>query len=157
MRIWCAFPEPHKLVMSLILALRRHSHGCSENFSFFKNPVMLCEYVFVLILVWDKQLLHSRWLWFALCTSRGVALPAADNLCLELWTLFRGYSCQSFPYSQPPTRGARGSEETGAPSAVPGWLLLSWFDRWRYPGKEDQTYPKEPNAPNQQEVVYFVG
>jgi hypothetical protein len=33
---------------------------CSENFGFLKNPVTLCEYVFVLIPEWSKRLLYSR-------------------------------------------------------------------------------------------------
>lgn len=38
-------------------------------------------FVFVLIQVWGMGLLSSSWLWFALCSNRGMVLPAAESFC----------------------------------------------------------------------------
>ena len=62
-------------------------------------------------------------------------MPTADRLCLEFWGR-EGINL----------RGALGWHKAveAAPSAT---------DEWRYPAG-DRTCPKEPNDPNQQEVVF---
>jgi hypothetical protein len=55
---------------------------CSENFGFSKDPVMLWECAFALTPGVRWEAAHSRWLWFAYSSSRGLFLPAAKKLIL---------------------------------------------------------------------------
>ena len=95
-------------------------HHYGENFGFLKHPIMLYEYVFVLIpgvRYGAVQIVHSRWLWFASCSGREMILPAADSFSnyatLELWGLSSEY--------------LNGTASRGAVHCcwTVGWLLLA--------------------------------
>jgi len=72
-----------------------------------------------------------------------MVLSAEDSLCLESWGLLRGCSRDCSP-------------AVAAPAATFGHcfrLALLLVAGWRYSDEKDQTCPKEPDVPNQQDGV----
>lgn len=121
----------------------------------------------------DKKLPNSRWLWFALSTSEGVVLPAADSLHLEFWELLRGNKSQSSKKGwrcSKERRRKRGRErgkgrewwwDRSSPRHC-SCLLWLWFIKWSWAktNEDGDILTTKPELAlrnpvlNQQEVVW---
>jgi hypothetical protein len=127
----------------------------SKNFDFFKNPVMLCEYVFVLILGVGYGAASE-------CSQ-----PIAANYDLFLYKGCNFIQLQivyvwNFGNSREGVNAIalRGPGVAAVPPAAAAsccCFCCCWIARllfcWRYPDDGDWTCPEEPNTPNQQEVI----
>lgn len=120
-----------------------------ENFGFFKNPVTLREYDFVLIpgTKYGAASGCPQSLWWSRVLGGAWVLPAAHSLCLEFWGLVRWYKCEN------PERTYGGYcclcccrpcccwSLLRCCSCWTAVLLFCWLTGCRYPDNGDRMYP----------------